>query len=178
MTPLEELKQMLVDNKVPIEELEDGGIIFKDYNLPNRDNILHLTNFLTKRTEPLPDTKEGEAVYNIVCHDKKEENLQAVNINYKPLGNRLIVYELPLTKEEKMIGGFEAPDEAIPLRRGKAIRVGIGERAASNGELMPMEIKENDIVLFLKDAACVPLRFGDKEYKLFRENQIECVLAE
>lgn len=97
-------------------------------------------------------------------------------IAFKPLGNRLLVRQLPLEESEKVINGIQVPESAIPLRRGIVIAVGIGEIAQLGGAIIPMETKEGDIVAFLAEAAHIPIRIGNEEYKLFRENNIEYII--
>lgn len=99
-------------------------------------------------------------------------------ITFRPLGNRVIVKQIPLTKEELIINGIEAPESAIPFRKGKVISAGIGEYAPANGQLIPMELKEGDTVAFLEAAAHVPVRMNNEDYKMFRENQIEVIILE
>lgn len=99
-------------------------------------------------------------------------------MKYVPLGNRIIVKPLPISKEELTINGIEVPETAVPFRRGKVVAVGEGEFAPSNGQLIPMTIKKNDIVVFLAEAGHIPIRQGNEDFKLFRENQIECILEE
>lgn len=99
-------------------------------------------------------------------------------MKYIPLGNRLIVKQLPITKEELIINGIEVPETAVPFRRGKVVAVGEGESAPSNGKLIPMSISEGQIVVYLTEAGHIPIRMDNEDYKLFREPQIECILEE
>lgn len=99
-------------------------------------------------------------------------------MKFLPLGNRLIIKQLPITKEELTINGIEVPETAVPFRRGKVIAVGPGETAPANGQLIPMSISEGQTVVFLAEAGHVPIRINNEVYKLFRENMIECILEE
>lgn len=99
-------------------------------------------------------------------------------MRYIPLGNRLIVKQLPITKEELVINGIEVPETAVPFRRGLVVSVGEGEVVPINGALIPMSVKEGDIVVYLAEAGHVPIRIDNEDHKLFRENQIECILEE
>lgn len=66
----------------------------------------------------------------------------------RPIENRLLVKRLE--SEEKTSGGIIIPDTAKekPMQ-GKVIAAGSGKRA-ENGSLIPMTVKEGDIVLFAK----------------------------
>jgi co-chaperonin GroES (HSP10) len=99
-----------------------------------------------------------------------------MSIGYKPLGNRVVVKQLPITKEELVINGIDVPESSIPFRKGIVCAVGIGERAPATGILQEMELSVGDKVIFLTEAAHVPLRINNEEYKLFREPQIEAII--
>jgi co-chaperonin GroES (HSP10) len=83
---------------------------------------------------------------------------------------------MPIQKEDLVINGIDVPESAVPFRRGIVCAVGMGERAPATGVLMETELKEGDRVLFLSEAAHVPIRVNNQEYKLFREPQIEAII--
>lgn len=99
-------------------------------------------------------------------------------IKYRPLGNRILVEPIEITQEEKMVGSIELAESAIVLQRGIVLAVGRGEMASQNGIIVPCETQVGNTVLFRKECPYLPIRFpGDeKEYRLIRENDIECIL--
>lgn len=68
-------------------------------------------------------------------------------INFVPLRDNVLV-EI-IKPEEKTKSGIYLPDTAIKesLLRGTIVAVGAG-KILNNGELLPMAVKINDIVLF------------------------------
>ncbi|RLB10680.1 MAG: co-chaperone GroES, partial [Deltaproteobacteria bacterium] len=71
-------------------------------------------------------------------------------MNVKPLHDRVLVQRLE--EEEKTKGGIIIPDTAKEKpQQGRVIAVGLG-RLNEKGERVPMEVKENDRVLFSKYA--------------------------
>lgn len=97
-------------------------------------------------------------------------------INFVPLGNRVIIKELPISEEDKKINGIVVPENAIPHRCGIVAAVGGGEFAPATGSLMEMTVAVGDRVLYLAEAAFVPVRINNEEYKLMREIQIEAII--
>lgn len=75
-------------------------------------------------------------------------NIIYFSMTLKPLEDRILVERLE--SEEKTPGGIIIPDTAKekPMQ-GKVIAVGSGKRK-DDGSLIPMDIKEGDIVLFAK----------------------------
>jgi chaperonin GroES len=74
----------------------------------------------------------------------------------QPLGDRILVK--PLAKEEISRGGIVLPDTVKEKpQEGEVLAVGPG-KLSDKGNLIPMEIKVGDIVLFTK--------YGGTEYKL------------
>jgi chaperonin GroES len=68
----------------------------------------------------------------------------------KPLGNRVMIK--PLEDESITSGGIIIPDTAKEKpQRGKVLAVGPGTRDG-DGELFPIDLKENEIVIFGKYA--------------------------
>ena len=66
----------------------------------------------------------------------------------KPLGDRVVVKRIE--EEPKTKGGIVLPDTAKEKpQKGKVIAVGTG-RVLENGQRVPLEVKEGDIVVFAK----------------------------
>jgi len=84
----------------------------------------------------------------------------------RPLGDRIVVKPIP--KEEVTKSGIVLPDTAKekPMQ-GRALAVGNG-KLLDNGVRVPVDIKENDVVLFGK--------YSGTEFKLDNEDLL--VLAE
>jgi co-chaperonin GroES (HSP10) len=97
-------------------------------------------------------------------------------ISYRPLGNRLLVEQLPIEEGDKEQNGIIVPENAIPHRRGIVVAVGDGETAPATGLLQPTTCKVGDKVLYLNEAAYVPIRIDNVEYRLMREPQIEAII--
>lgn len=91
----------------------------------------------------------------------------------KPLGDRVLieVVEEELQKQ----GALYIPDTAKEKpQQGKVIAVGKGKY--ENGTLVPVEVKEGDVVLYGKYAGS-EIKQGGKEYLIVRENDILAVIA-
>jgi len=91
----------------------------------------------------------------------------------RPLHDRVIVERVEA--EEKSVGGIIIPDTAKEKpQEGKVIAVGKGKRK-EDGELIPLDVKEGDSVLFSKYAGS-EVRLNGKEYLIMREDDILGVL--
>ena len=67
----------------------------------------------------------------------------------KPLDDRIVVK--PNEAETQTASGLVIPDTAKEKpQQGKVLAVGIGKRAESTGELIPLDIKVGDTVLYSK----------------------------
>lgn len=80
-------------------------------------------------------------------------------LSYKPYGSRVIIRPIE-QKGEKKIGDIIVPDVADHLQMGEIMGAGIGDYAVQTGQLIPMECKIGDIVLFRKEAPMIPLLNG------------------
>ena len=70
-------------------------------------------------------------------------------MNLQPLEDRIVVK--PGESEEKTASGLVIPDTAKEKpQQGKVLAVGAGKRADSTGELIPLDIKVGDTVLYSK----------------------------
>ena len=90
-----------------------------------------------------------------------------------PLGERLLVERLEA--EEKTAGGILLPDAAKekPIQ-GKVIAVGEGRRD-DDGELVPMQVKKGDKILFGKYAGTEVKLDGD-EYLIMKEDDVLAIV--
>jgi len=78
----------------------------------------------------------------------------------KPLGDKVVVKQLE--SEEKTKSGIVLPDSAKEKpREGKVVAVGPG--TYENGKLMPLQVKEGDLILF---------RYASDEVKIDGEEYI------
>ena len=91
----------------------------------------------------------------------------------RPLGDRVLVK--PLEDEAKSVGGIILPDSAKekPMR-GKVVATGNG-RIDDRGEVVKMEVKSDDIVLYGKYAG-QELNHEGQDYLIMREDDILVIL--
>ena len=94
--------------------------------------------------------------------------------NLRPLADRVLVKRLEA--EEKTKGGIIIPDTAKekPME-GEAVAVGTGARQ-DNGQVVPMELKKGDIVLFGKWSG-TEVKLDGEEYMIMKESDVMGVLA-
>jgi len=94
-------------------------------------------------------------------------------MSFKPLGDRIAV-EVS-SKEEKTSGGIIIPDSAKekPMQ-GKVVAVGSGARD-SNGNLIPMNVKIGDIIIFGKWAG-TEVKVDGKDLLIMKETDVIGVL--
>jgi len=91
----------------------------------------------------------------------------------KPLNDRVLV--LRIEEEQKTSGGIVITDTAKEKpQEGKVIAVGPG-KFDENGKRMPMEVKENDRVLFGKYAGN-EIKIDGAEHMIMREDDILAIL--
>ncbi len=73
----------------------------------------------------------------------------ATKTNIRPLEDRILVR--PEEGEETTVSGIVIPDTAKEKpQEGTVLAVGPGKRADSSGELIPVDVKEGDRVLYSK----------------------------
>lgn len=96
-----------------------------------------------------------------------------MSISFKPLGDRVVI-EL-VKREEKTAGGIVLPDSAKekPME-GTVIAVGKGARD-NQGNLIPMELKAGDKVIFGKWAG-TEIKVTGKELLIMKESDVMGVL--
>lgn len=91
----------------------------------------------------------------------------------KPLNDRILV--LRIDKEEKTAGGIVIPDTAKEKpQEGKVVAFGPGKRN-DEGKRMPLDVQENDRVLFSKYGG-TDIKIDGVEHLILREDDILGVL--
>jgi chaperonin GroES len=91
-------------------------------------------------------------------------------MNLQPLGDRLIVEVLE--EEEQTISGIVLPDTAKEKpQRGRVLAVGPGPRNEQTGEHIPMDVAEDDEVIFSKYGG-TEIKLGADEVLILRESDV------
>jgi chaperonin GroES len=96
------------------------------------------------------------------------------SVNIKPMADRVVVE--PLEETEEMRGGLYIPDTAKEKpQQGKVIAVGPGRRS-EQGELIEVELKEGDRILYGKYSG-TEVTVDGSEYLIVRESDVLAVLG-
>ena len=91
----------------------------------------------------------------------------------KPLGDRVLV--LRIDEEEKTSGGIIIPDTAKEKpQEGKVVAAGPG-KLDGDGKRMPLEVKENDRILFGKYSG-TDIKIDGVEHLIMREDDVLAIL--
>ena len=92
----------------------------------------------------------------------------------KPLSDHILIE--PIKQEEKTKSGILLPDtsEKENPEQGKIIAVGPGKKKDS-GQVVPMDIKQGDMVLFTKYGPN-EIKIEDKKYLIAKEEDILAIL--
>ena len=95
-------------------------------------------------------------------------------MNIKPLSDHILIEPMKQTEQTKT--GILLPETAEKERpgQGKVIAVGPGKKTSS-GKVIPLEVKEGDIVLFTKYGPN-EVKIDDKEYLIAKEEDILAIL--
>ena len=95
-------------------------------------------------------------------------------MNLKPLADRVIVKPAPA--EEKTKGGLYIPDTGKEKPQyGEVVAVGEG-KVADNGQLVAMQVKAGDKVLYGKYSG-TEVHVEGEDYLIMRESDIFAILA-
>lgn len=96
-----------------------------------------------------------------------------MSISFRPLGDRVVIEVVK--REEKTAGGIFLPDSAKekPME-GLVVAIGKGARDAQ-GNLIPMDLKVKDKVVFGKWAGS-EVKIEGKEYLIMKETDVMGVL--
>ena len=91
-------------------------------------------------------------------------------MNIRPLQDRIIVERVE--EESKTAGGIIIPDTVSKEKpqEGKVIAVGKG-KVTPEGKVLPLDVKEGDLVLFGKYAGS-EVKIDGVEYLIMREDDI------
>jgi len=93
----------------------------------------------------------------------------------KPLGDRVLVE--PIEEKEVRKSGIIIPDTAKEKpQEGKVIAVGPGKRD-EKGNLIPMDVKEGDKILFGKYAG-TEVKIDGKEYLIMHQEDVLAIIEE
>jgi chaperonin GroES len=92
----------------------------------------------------------------------------------KPLSDHILIE--PIEQEEKTKTGILLPETAEKERpeKGKVIAIGPG-RKTSSGKIVPLSVKEGDVVLFTKYGPN-EIKVEDKEYLIAKEEDILAIV--
>src|SRR5215475_1376523 len=94
-------------------------------------------------------------------------------VNLTPLHDRVVVRRIE--EKESIKGGIIIPDSAKEKQQeGEVIAVGSGKR--EKGELIPLDVKPGDRVLFGKYSG-TEIKLDDEEYLILREEEILAKLS-
>ncbi|KAK4753717.1 hypothetical protein SAY87_001821 [Trapa incisa] len=85
-----------------------------------------------------------------------------------PTLNRILIEKI--VPPSKTNTGILLPEKTSKLNSGKVVAVGPGARDR-DGKLIPVGVKEGDTVL-LPEYGGTEVKLGDKEYHLFRDDDI------
>ncbi|XP_068336299.1 10 kDa chaperonin, mitochondrial-like [Pyrus communis] len=85
-----------------------------------------------------------------------------------PLLNRVLVERI--VPPSKTSTGILLPEKSAKLNSGKVVAVGPGTRD-KEGQFIPATVKEGDTVL-LPEYGGTEVKLGDKEYQLYRDEDI------
>ncbi|XP_008786859.1 10 kDa chaperonin, mitochondrial-like [Phoenix dactylifera] len=91
-----------------------------------------------------------------------------------PSLNRVLVEKI--VPPSKTNAGILLPEKTTKLNSGKVVAVGPGARDR-DGNVIPVSVKEGDMVL-LPEYGGTEVKLGDKEYHLFRDDDILGTLHE
>jgi chaperonin GroES len=98
---------------------------------------------------------------------------QKVAINFKPLGNRVLVRRLE--QEEKLKGGIILPDTAKKKQeQAEVVAIGTGKKDKS-GNLIPMPVKIGDIIIMEKYSG-QDIKLEDEDYVILKADDIIAII--
>ena len=97
-----------------------------------------------------------------------------MSLNLKPLADRMVVE--PIEQEEVTASGIFVPETAKEKpQEGKVVAVGPGRRD-DDGERIPMDVAEDDKVLYAKYAG-TEVKLQGKKYLILKESDILAILV-
>ncbi|MDD5622510.1 MAG: co-chaperone GroES [Actinomycetota bacterium] len=94
-------------------------------------------------------------------------------MKYRPLGDRLLVKPNP--SEEKTKSGIVLPDSAKEKpQEGKILAVGKGAKD-EKGNIIPMEVKVGDVVLYSKYSG-TEVKIDGQEHLIIKESDVLAIV--
>jgi chaperonin GroES len=97
------------------------------------------------------------------------------DVNLKPLADRVVVE--PLQSEEVTAAGIVLPETAKEKpQKGTVLAVGPGKRD-DNGNLVPLDVKVGDVVLYAKYGGTEVKLGGNREVLVLRESDILAIIS-
>ena len=97
------------------------------------------------------------------------------DVNLKPLADRVVVE--PLQSEEVTAAGIVLPETAKEKpQKGTVLAVGPGKRD-DNGNLVPLDVKVGDVVLYAKYGGTEVKLGGNREVLVLRESDILAIIG-
>jgi len=114
-----------------------------------------------------------DLIGNNSLNNKRKHERMALNLNLKPLGDRVLVE--PVEEKEVKKGGIIIPDTAKEKPTEGVIRaLGTG-KTDDNGKKVPFEVKVGDRVLISKYGG-TEIKLNGKEYKILNSDDILAVV--
>ncbi len=96
-------------------------------------------------------------------------------MKFRPLHDRILVERLE--SEEKSAGGIILPDTAKEKpQQGRIVSAGTGKRT-DDGNVIPLEVKEGDRILFGKYSGS-DIKIDGKEFLILREDDVLGLIEE
>ena len=96
-----------------------------------------------------------------------------MSLKLKPLGDRVLVE--PIEREEVTASGIYVPETAKERpQEGLVVAVGPG-RKDDDGDLIPMDVKKGDRVLYAKYGG-TEVKLEEKKYLILKESDILAIL--
>jgi chaperonin GroES len=100
--------------------------------------------------------------------------MEAVQMNIRPLYDRIVVKRLT-ESEEKTSGGLIIPDSAKEKpQEGEVVAVGKGKRL-EDGKVVPLDVQVGDKILFGKYSGS-DIKLDGQEYMIMREDEVLGIL--
>ena len=95
-------------------------------------------------------------------------------MNLQPLDDRIVVK--PGESEETTASGLVIPDTAKEKpQQGEVLAVGPGKRSDQTGELIPMDVKVGDTVVYSKYGG-TEIKYGGEEYLILSARDVLAVV--
>ena len=96
-------------------------------------------------------------------------------MNLKPLDDRIVVK--PNEAETQTASGLVIPDTAKEKpQQGEVLAVGPGKRSETSGELIPVDIKVGDTVLYSKYGG-TEVKYQGEEYLILSARDVLAILG-